>query len=90
MMYEFRIYIVGGSKNSTKTIEAIENLEKLFKSKLGNNYTLNIVDILENHSFAQKDGIFATPTIVKVNPPPNRKVLGDLSNGERVLALLLM
>lgn len=87
-MYEFRIYVVGGSKSAIKAVKAVENLEKLLKGKLQNMYTLNIIDVLGNPQLAKKDGIFTTPTMVKINPPPIRKIVGDLSDEEKVLAIL--
>ena len=88
-MHEFRIYIVGGSKSSTKAMKAVENLEKLFKGEFRDKYILKIIDVLENPQLAQEDGIFATPTMSKIYPLPTRTVIGDLSDGERVLAILL-
>ena len=87
-MYEFRIYVVGGSKSSAKAMKAVENLEKLFKGKLRNKYTFKIIDVLKNPRLAREDDILATPTMVKVNPPPIRRIVGDLSDGEKVLAIL--
>ena len=87
-MYELRIYIVGSSKSSTKAMKAVENLEKLLKGKLQNKYNLNTIDVLKNPQLAQEDGVFATPTMVKLNPPPIRKIVGDLSDVEKVVDIL--
>jgi circadian clock protein KaiB len=87
-MYEFRIYIVGGYNGSANVLKHISSLDKLLEEKLGNEYSLTIIDILENHKLAKEDGIFCTPTIVRIFPPPVKKVVGDFSDGENLLDLL--
>ena len=88
-MHEFRIYIVGGSNSSAKAMKAVENLEKLLKGEFRDKYILKIIDVLKNPQLIQEDSIFATPTIRRIYPLPNRTVIGDLSDGEKVLAILL-
>ncbi len=81
-MYEFRLYVVGQTPKS-KTV--IENLKGLLESTFDGHYNLEVIDITENLEMAQKDNILATPTLVKSSPPPERRVIGDLSDREKVL-----
>ena len=82
-MYEFRFYVVGNSPGSKK---AIIDLEAFLEDEFKGFYSLEIVDILKNPQLADEDNIFATPTLLKLTPPPSRKVLGDINNREKVLA----
>ena len=78
-MYKLRLYVVEGTKNSMK---AIHHLRAHLEEKVGNDYSLEIIDVLKNPELADRDNILATPTIVKIVPAPIRKVMGDLSNSE--------
>jgi len=84
-MYEFRLYVVGGSRSSSK---AVGDLESLLKDSFESQYSLKVIDILENPERAKDDKVFATPTVVKVLPPPVRKIVGDFSDRERILIAL--
>ena len=80
--YILRPYILGNTKGSEKTLT---NLKTLLDDELSNQYSLEIIDLLQNPQLAEEDKIFATPTVVKVLPGPIRKVVGDLANKQKVL-----
>jgi circadian clock protein KaiB len=64
---------------------AIANLRRICEQELGGQYQLEIIDVLEHPQAAEDDKILATPTLIKQLPPPLRKVIGDLSDKEKVL-----
>jgi circadian clock protein KaiB len=64
---------------------AIANLRRICEQELGGRYQLEIIDVLEHPQLAEDDKILATPTLIKQLPPPLRKVIGDLSDKEKVL-----
>jgi circadian clock protein KaiB len=64
---------------------AIANLRRICEQELGGQYQLEIIDVLLNPQLAEDDKILATPTLIKQLPPPLRKVIGDLSDKEKVL-----
>ena len=80
--YLFRLYITGQTPRSTR---AIENLHRTCQLVLADRYELTIVDILEQPQVAEDEKILATPTLIKVSPPPIRRIIGDLSDIEKVL-----
>ena len=76
------LYITGETIRSQRAVGTIKSLcEELFAP----NYTLEIIDVLENPKLAEEEKIFATPTLIKKMPPPARRIIGDLSDRERVL-----
>lgn len=77
-----RLYITGSSLASQ---HAVRNLRLLCQEELKNQYDLEIIDILENPEIAESEKILATPTLVKSSPAPVRKVIGDLSQRDKVL-----
>jgi len=81
-MYEFRLYVVGQTPKSTTVIE---NLKEFLESTFDGHYNLEVIDVIENLEMAEKDNILATPTLIKSSPPPERRVIGDLSNREKLL-----
>ncbi|MEA3207363.1 MAG: circadian clock protein KaiB [Chthoniobacter sp.] len=83
--YDLRLYVAGATANSSA---ALRNLEKLCEEHLAGRYHLEIIDLMKNPQFAQSDQILALPTLVRKEPAPVRKVVGNLSNAERVLAAL--
>lgn len=83
--YKFRIYVVGTTILSKK---AIKTLEAALESHFKNQYIIEIIDILENTELAEKDGVYATPTIVKIDPPPVKRIVGVLEDQETVLLKL--
>jgi circadian clock protein KaiB len=64
---------------------AIANLRRICEQELGGQYQLEIIDVLEHPDLAEEDKVLATPTLIKQLPPPLRKVIGDLSDKEKVL-----
>ena len=81
-MWNLRLYVAG---QTPKSIAAFANLKKICEEHLKGQYTIEVVDLLENPKLAKGDQILAIPTLVRKLPPPIRKIIGDLSNTERVL-----
>lgn len=77
-----KLYVTGQTPNSQK---AIETLNKVLKMELKGAYTLEVIDVLKHPQLAEEDKILATPTLTKVLPPPVRKIIGDLSDIDKVL-----
>jgi len=80
--YVLKLYVTSQTANSAK---AIENLKDVLKNGLGDIYKLKVIDVVKNPQLAEEDKILATPALVKVLPPPVRKIIGDLSDKEKVL-----
>jgi len=80
--WQLRLYVAG---QTPKSIAAFANLKKLCEEHLKGQYTIEVVDLLENPKLAKGDQILAIPTLVRKLPPPLRKIIGDLSDTERVL-----
>jgi circadian clock protein KaiB len=80
--YQLRLYVAGQTDNS---IRAIANLRRICEEHLANRYRIEVIDLLEQPQLAQGDQILALPTLVRRLPAPLRKIIGDLSNTERVL-----
>ena len=80
--YELRLYIAG---NTPKSNAAIRNLKKYCEEHLANQYSIEVIDLLISPQLAAGDQILAIPTLVKKVPEPVRKIIGDLSNEEKVL-----
>ncbi len=80
--YVLKLYVAGNTPSSAKALRMLNNiLEKDFQGV----YALKVIDVCENPQLAEEDKISATPTLAKVLPPPVRKIIGDLSDRERVL-----
>ena len=79
---ELRLYVAG---QTTKSMTAFDNLKKICEEYLEGRYQIQVVDLLENPQLASGDQILAIPTLVRRLPLPIRKIIGDLSNTERVL-----
>jgi circadian clock protein KaiB len=77
-----RLYVAG---QSSRSLRAFSNLKDLCEEHLAGRYEIEIIDLIENPSLAGGDDIIAVPTLVRRLPPPLRKVIGDLSDPERVL-----
>jgi len=77
-----RLYVTGKTAQSER---AIYNLRQIISEELNGDYELEIIDILEHPQLAEDEKILATPTLLKELPPPVRKIIGDLSNKEKVL-----
>ncbi|WP_341328875.1 circadian clock KaiB family protein [Methylotuvimicrobium sp. KM2] len=84
-LYVLRLYIAGNTPQSTR---AIENLKQLCESRLQGRYELTIVDLHQMPDAGQDERIICAPTLVKQQPPPVRRLTGDLSNTDRVLRAL--
>src|SRR6476619_7754008 len=80
--YLLTLYVTGSSPRAKI---AIANLDRLCKEELQGEYDLEIVDVLENPQRAEDEKILATPTLIKQLPPPLRRVIGDLSDKDKVL-----
>jgi len=79
---ELRLYIAG---NTPKSVAALENLKRYCEEHLANRYVLEVIDLLQQPQLAAGDQILAIPTLVRKVPIPVRKIIGDLSNEEKVL-----
>jgi circadian clock protein KaiB len=80
--FVLKLYITGRTEKSE---QAVANLRRICGSELEGQYELAIIDVLEQPQLAEDDKIMATPTLVKQLPPPLRRIIGDLSDKERVL-----
>jgi len=80
--YILRLYVAG---QTPKSMTAFANLKKICEEYLQGRYQIQVVDLLENPQLASGDQILAIPTLVRRLPLPIRKIIGDLSNTERVL-----
>lgn len=81
-VWNLRLYVAG---QTPKSITAFSNLKRICEEHLKGNYTIEIVDLLKNPRLAAGDQIIAIPTLVRRLPQPLRKIIGDLSNEEKVL-----
>jgi len=81
-LWVLRLYVAG---QTPKAITAFANLKKICEEQLKNKYTIEVIDLLINPQLGAEDQIFALPTLVRKLPVPVRKIIGDLSNTERVL-----
>ncbi|GFE67996.1 circadian clock protein KaiB [Chroococcus sp. FPU101] len=80
--YVLKLYVAGNTPNSVRALKTLKNiLEEEFQGV----YALKVIDVLKNPQLAEEDKILATPTLSKVLPPPVRKIIGDLSDREKVL-----
>ena len=77
-----RLYVAG---QTPKSLTAFANLKRICEEHLAGQYEIEVIDLLENPQLAAGDQILAIPTLVRQLPPPVRKIIGDLSNTERVL-----
>ena len=81
-MWQLRLYVPGNTQKSTA---AIINLKKYCEEHLSDRYELEVIDLLLHPQLASGDQILAIPTLVRKVPVPVRKIIGDLSNEEKVL-----
>jgi circadian clock protein KaiB len=81
-MWQLRLYVAG---QTPKCLTALANLKRICEEHMPGQYELEIIDLLENPHLAQQDNILAIPTLVRKLPEPVRKIIGDLSNRDRVL-----
>ncbi len=80
--YLLKLYITGDNPKSQR---AISNLLQICESELANQYEVEIIDILDEPQKAEREKILVTPTLVKQLPPPLQRVIGDMSNTDKVL-----
>lgn len=80
--YLFKLFITG---QTARARLAIDNISRICEERLGGQYEMVVVDVLENPQLAEDDRIIATPTLIKLLPPPLRRIIGDLSDTEKVL-----
>ena len=80
--WELRLYVAG---QTPKSLAAFANLKKICEEHLAGEYHIEVIDLLKNPQLASGDQILAIPTLVRKLPEPIRKIIGDLSNTERVL-----
>lgn len=81
-LWDLRLYVAG---QTPKSIAAFSNLKRVCEEHLAGKYKLEVIDLLKNPQLAQGDQIIAIPTLVRKLPEPVRKIIGDLSNTDRVL-----
>jgi circadian clock protein KaiB len=81
-LWQLRLYVAG---QTPKSLAAFANLKKICDEHLKGRYRIEVIDLLENPTLAKGDQILAIPTLVRKLPEPVRKIIGDLSNTERVL-----
>ena len=81
--YTLRLFVTGSTPRSAR---AIVNLRSILEKELQGHYDLVVIDVYQHPELAGREQILVTPTLVKILPPPARKIIGDLSDRERVLA----
>ena len=80
--FELRLYVAG---QTAKSRAALANLKHICETHLAGQYSIEVIDLTKNPGLAARDQILAVPTLVRRLPEPIRKIIGDLSNEERVL-----
>lgn len=81
-VWELRLYIAG---RTTKAMAALANLQRICDERLTGKYRIEVIDLLRNPALGRGDQILAIPTLVRKLPNPVKKIIGDLSNTQRVL-----
>jgi circadian clock protein KaiB len=79
--YILKLYIMGDTANSQR---AIKNLNGILEKEIKDLYTLEIIDVLERPDMAEQDRVLATPALMKILPAPAKRIIGDLSDWEKV------
>jgi circadian clock protein KaiB len=80
--YVLKLYLAG---NTPHSVRALKTLKNILDQEFQGVYALKVIDVLKNPQLAEEDKILATPTLSKILPPPVRKIIGDLTDRERVL-----
>jgi len=80
--YILKLYVAGNTPNSMR---ALNTLREILDNEFKGVYALKVIDVLKQPQLAEEDKILATPTLAKILPPPVRKIIGDLSDREKVL-----
>lgn len=81
-LYDLRLYVAG---HTSKSVAAIANLQRICDTHLAGEYNIEVIDLTKTPQLAAGDQIIAIPTLVRRLPEPIKKIIGDLSNDERVL-----
>ena len=84
----FRLYVAGSAPNSLTARSAIDRLRSSLAPEAREAFEVEIIDVFESPDRAAEDGILVTPTLVRVAPEPRRTLVGSLSDGDRLRALL--
>ena len=82
VVFDLRLYVAG---QTPKSVRAVENLRRVCDEHLSGRYRVEVIDLLVNPALARGDEIIAVPTLVRKLPEPIRKIIGDLSDTDRVL-----
>ena len=80
--YQLRLYVAG---QTARSLTAVANLQRICETHLAGQYRIEVIDLVKNPRLAAGDQILAVPTLVRRLPEPIKKIIGDLSNEERVL-----
>ena len=80
--WNLRLYVAG---ETPKCVQAFEHLKRICEEHLQGRYSIEVIDLLKNPTLASGDQIIAIPTLVRQLPPPVKKIIGDLTNTERVI-----
>jgi len=80
--YILKLYVAGNTPNS---VRALNTLNEILANEFKGVYALKVIDVLKQPQLAEEDKILATPTLAKILPPPVRKIIGDLSDKDKVL-----
>jgi len=80
--WNLRLYVAG---ETPKCVQAFEHLKRICEEHLQGRYAIEVIDLLKNPTLASGDQIIAIPTLVRQLPPPVKKIIGDLTNTERVI-----
>jgi circadian clock protein KaiB len=80
--WNLRLYVAG---ETPKCVQAFEHLKRICEEHLQGRYSIEVIDLLKNPTLASGDQIVAIPTLVRQLPPPVKKIIGDLTNTERVI-----
>src|SRR4051794_9329269 len=81
-VYRLRLYVAG---QTARSLTALSNLDRICRDHLAGRYSLEVIDLLKQPQLAAGDQILAIPTLIRALPEPARRIIGDLSNMERVL-----
>ena len=83
--YDLKLFISGASRNSTK---AIKNLQRILENNFAGSYKLQIIDIYQDKALAQSEQIVAVPLLIRKGPKPEQRLIGDMSDEEKVINTL--
>ena len=87
VMYDLRLYVAG---QTPRSVQAVDNLRRVCEEHLAGRYRIEVIDLLVTPALARGGEILAVPTLVRMLPAPVRKIIGDLSDTDRVLVSLQM